>query len=222
MEQSDVVILLHGLGRTALSMFPMASRLKRQGYQVINRSYPSTRATIQQLCRQHLEPQIERAKQQNPAHIHFVTHSLGGILLRYYLAHHPHSLPDTTRIVMLAPPNQGSEITDTLSHWPLFRWITGPAGQQLSTSTDSIPNTLPPISHTTGIITGRKSADLWFNHLFPGEHDGKVSVQRTRLAGMTAHKVVNATHTLIMNHPEVMRETLHFLEHGSFIDAGNP
>jgi triacylglycerol lipase len=146
--------------------------------------------------------------------IDFVAHSLGGILIRSYLAHHSISL--LGRVVMLAPPNAGSEVVDKLGWLFLFKWINGPAGNELGTDTNSTPNKLGPVNFPVGIVAGDHSIN-WINSLLiPGRDDGKVSVERTKLAGMTDHIVIHATHPFIMSNCEAIRQTVQFLRTGSF------
>lgn len=119
---------------------------------------------------------------------------------------------------MLSPPNKGSEVADTLRHTMFYRWATGPAGQQLGTDPDSLPNRLAPIDAEVGVISGRRSSDPWFSSLFRGENDGKVAVARARLDEMKDFLVVDAGHTFIMLRRDVMEQTYHFLCHGQFLD----
>ena len=206
------VILLHGLGRTWRSMWLMSRALKQQGYQVHNIGYPSTRLGIQQLADQYVMPAVNRLKEAS--HIHFVTHSLGGILVRQYLQ--DNQLPEGSRIVMLAPPNHGSEVADRLMNWKLYRQLDGPAGQQLGTAKDSTPNQLPPVAYEIGIITGDRGRLLPTTWWIPGDNDGLVSVNSARLAEMKDFLVIHCGHTFIMNHPQVIRQTILFLQTGQF------
>jgi hypothetical protein len=119
---------------------------------------------------------------------------------------------------MLSPPNQGSEVVDALKHMAIFKWFNGPAGQQLGTDSNSIATRLGPITYPLGIITGNKSGffDVWISKYIPGENDGKVSVQRAKVEGMTDFLVLPYSHTFIMRKKQVIFQTRHFLEHGSF------
>ena len=138
---ADQVVLLHGLGRSSRSMKPLESKLLDAGYVVHNIEYSSTKGTPEQLLRS-VTTSIEECCSQSVGRLHFVTHSLGGILVRAYLARHrPENLG---RVVLLAPPNSGSEIVDTVGGNALFSEILGPAGQDLGTDPNSFPNRLPP------------------------------------------------------------------------------
>jgi hypothetical protein len=150
----------------------------------------------------------------NTRPVHFVTHSMGGILVRQYLQ--SNKIPGLGKIVMLAPPNHGSEIVDQMKEGSLFQEIMGPAGQQLSTQPNSKPNSLNPIPGIIGIIAGSVTSDPWFAWMFDGPNDGKVSVESTRLHEMADFLVVERGHTFIMNSDDVIEQVLYFLKHGKF------
>ena len=214
-KKSACVFLLHGMGRSSRSMNKMARRLADQGYVVNNLGYPSTKADIEAINDDVLAPAVDRCRKNHPGvPIHFVTHSLGGIVVRHYLQ--THNLPQGSRVIMLSPPNQGSEIADLLKNFFLYRRIMGPAGQQLGTDEDSVPNRLGPVAVPVGVITGDRSLEPWFSIKIPGPDDGKVSVARARLEEMADFRVVHRTHGFIMNAPEVIEQTVYFIENGRF------
>ncbi|PIE00279.1 MAG: alpha/beta hydrolase [Thiothrix nivea] len=212
MIDHESVILLHGLARRSHSLRRMAAILRKQGYHVVNNDYPSTQYPIAELT----ESAVSAALAQCPADhkIHFVTHSMGGILVRQYLSQH--RLNQLGRVVMLGPPNQGSQVVDKLRDWPVFRWINGPAGVELGTDMASVPRTLGAAEFELGVIAGSRSINWLLSTLLPGPNDGKVTVESTRLAGMTDHLVLPVTHPLMMRHPDVIRQTLYFLQYGEF------
>ena len=208
------MILLHGLFRTRMSMRYLEKKLTRLGYATMNLSYPSTRAPIRNLAESHLAQWVSKCLAAGAHRIHFVTHSMGGILVRQYLENH--SLPPDSRVVMLSPPNQGTEIVDHLRNIWGVDVIIGPAGLELGTDPDSVPNRLGRVSVQVGVIAGQRSLNPIFSALIPGPDDGKVPVSRTRVDGMTDFLVVPCTHTFIMRHPEVVRQTAYFLANGVF------
>jgi triacylglycerol lipase len=215
-SRNECVVLLHGLGRTRLSMKDMQQKLTSEGYHTVNLNYPSTKKTIESIAREDVPPAIDKCHQFGPAAIHFVTHSMGGIIMRQHLSE---TRPENFgRVVMLSPPNGGSAVADKLKAWRLFQWINGPAGQQLSTAPDSVPNRLGPVDYSTGIITGDRYAffDSWFSSLIPGKDDGKVSVERAKIEGMADFLVAHESHPFIMNGDYVQAETVYFLSHGKF------
>lgn len=207
------VVLLHGLGRTRRSMEPLARAARRRGYLAFNHAYPSRRHGVDALAagvRQALWPALSRL----PGPVHFVTHSLGGLLVRAALAAEP--LPTLGRVVMLCPPNGGSEVADRLRGGLLYRWFLGPAGQELGTDPTGAPARLGPPAFETGVIAGCRSVEPHLARYIPGPSDGKVAVARTRLEGMRDFLVVERSHPFAMRAPEVIEAVFRFLEEGKF------
>lgn len=219
-QARDGVILLHGLCRTNASMQKMAAALANAGFVVDNVDYPSRTAGIQQLSDEAIGTALHGAALQPCRKIHFVTHSLGGILVRSYFARHTDAR--LGRVVMLGPPNQGSEVVDEIGSWYLFRKLNGPAGGELGTDSSSTPNRLGPVGFELGVIAGDRSIN-WINSwMIKGPDDGKVSVARTQVVGMKEHLMVHVTHPYLMTDRTVIASTLRFLQTGTFFTPVPP
>jgi len=195
-------------------MSKIEKELSKAGYSVVNVTYPSRTSKIHVLAATTIKSAMDGEQMKDCTKIHFVTHSLGGILVRsYFKAKKDKRLG---RVVMLAPPNQGSEVVDRISNWKLFNVINGPAGKELSTKPDSVPNKLGPINFECGVITGDRSIN-WINSLMiPGKDDGKVSVTRSKVEGLKEHRVYHVTHTFIMKRRRVIKDVVHFIANGYF------
>lgn len=212
LQGRESVVLLHGLARSSSSMGKLELALAEAGYDVLNISYPSRQYSIETLARK-VRNEIDELDRGSDV-IHFVTHSMGGILLRYIQKNYP--VQNIGRSVMLSPPNHGSEVVDTLSGWSLFKSINGAAGLQLGTGVGGIPAELGSVDFEVGIITGDRSINWILSMMIPGKDDGKVSIESAKVEGMSAFKVVHATHAFIMQRSLVIRDVIAFLQTGRF------
>ena len=206
------VVLLHGLARTKFSMSAMALALEEQGFTTTNIDYPSTRLEAEQLGGM-LGERLDACCREAET-VHFVTHSMGGIVVRAYLAEH--DMPNLGRVVMLAPPNQGSEWVDELRDLAVFEWVMGPSAVELGTDPASLPNRLPEATYPLGVIAGTEVANPIGGELIPGEDDGTVSVASTQLEGMADFLVLPVSHTFIMYSDDVAKQVVTFLRTGRF------
>lgn len=213
------VVLLHGLARSARAMQPLEKILIDVGFEVFNIDYPSRQHRIEILTEQFVLPKIQALTAEDDRPLQFVTHSMGGIILRCLTVMSPRL--KIGRSVMLAPPNQGSELVDKMGHWPLFKLIYGPAGQQLGTSTLSLPNQLGRVFFELGIIAGDRPINPSLARLIAGANDGKVSVQRTWVKGAKATCILPCTHSFMMTNIEVQQQLVHFMQSGLFSTAAS-
>jgi len=211
----ECVVLLHGLNRSWRAMRPMADALQAAGYTTANVDYPSQTGTIEEIAPVVVGMGLAECRDTGAVRIHFVTHSLGGILLRYQSEHSP--IPDLGRVVMLGPPNQGSEIIDQTRDWPGFEMLSGDAGAQLGTNADSLPSQLGPVNFELGVIAGTGTINVFTSAMLPDPDDGKVSVASTQVDGMDDFLVVGESHRYIIRSDVVIRNTESFLRNGAFL-----
>lgn len=196
-------------------MNKMQRALIEAGYETANIDYPSRDFTVEELAQIAITDGLDACRANGGIErIHFVTHSLGGILLRQYLSNR--EIPELGRVVMLGPPNQGSAAVDELSDVPGFDWLNGPAGRQLGKGEDSVPLKLGPADFELGIIAGDRSIDPITSSALKNPDDGRVSVEDTKLEGMADFVVVEHSHAFMMRMRQPIELTIRFLQNGSF------
>jgi triacylglycerol esterase/lipase EstA (alpha/beta hydrolase family) len=210
----DGVVLLHGISRTARSFRKMQTTLERSGFATLNLDYASRRKALDALA-EDIHPAIELFADGLTGAVHFVCHSMGGLLARVYLARYrPKRLG---RVVMLGTPNSGSEIADRLKNFGAYRAFFGPAGQQLGTQrNEAIKALFPPVNYPVGIIAGDRSIYPITSAFLPKPHDGRVSVTNTKLDGMADHIVIRTSHPWLVRHSVAIAQTIAFLKAGKF------
>ncbi len=208
-----LVVLVHGLGRASFAWGRMEEHLRAAGYEVATITYPSTRRSLDEHAAQ-LAGILDHA--EGAERVSFVTHSLGGLVVRALLAREGDPWRRTIapgRVVMLAPPSQGSSMAETLKDFLPFEWLAGPVGQELALRDGGL---VPPPPVDFGIIAGGKGDGEGWNPLLDGDDDGVVSVEETRLPGAADFLVVPRLHTWLMNAPEVLAAVERFLAEGRF------
>lgn len=210
--QASCVVLLHGLARSTNSMNNMEKALTENGFTVINLGYPSREHPIETLAELAIKPALTKCPQDT--RVNFVTHSLGGILVRQYLS--KYDIKNLDRVVMLGPPNKGSEVVDKLKNFIGFQFMNGDAGMQLGTGKLSIPKSLGHANFDVGIIAGTKSINWILSSLIPNTDDGKVSIESTKLEGMSDHIEMPVTHPFMMKNKEVIDQVINYLNVGNF------
>jgi pimeloyl-ACP methyl ester carboxylesterase len=192
----------------------MQAALEASGYATLNLDYASRRKALEALA-EDVHPAIARFAEGIGGSVHFVCHSMGGLLARVYIARHrPERLG---YVVMLGTPNSGSEIADRLRHFRPYRAFFGPAGQQLGTlRNDAINALFPPIDYPVGIIAGNRSIYPVAGMMLPKPHDGRVSVANTKLDGMADHLVIPSSHPWLVRNSVAIAQTVAFLHDGKF------
>lgn len=208
----DYVVILHGIFRSSKHMEGLAEHLKSKGYDVINLDYPSTDHKLEVLAELIYKDISKKLNIDKP--VHFVGYSMGGLLLRVIM--HKHKPNNLGRVVQLAPPNHGSEVTDFFKNNWLYKKIYGSAGQQLITDQKNIKHLFGEVDYELGIIAGNSTIDPISSMIIPDDDDGKVSVESTKLEGMKDHIVISSSHTFFPSNKIVQQQTEHFLKHGVF------
>lgn len=210
----ECVILLHGILANKHYMRPMAQYLQKHGYMTVNISYPSTKRELRELIA-YVKRDIDAIKTEPCTKLHFVGWSMGSFIIRGLL--HQHSWDNLGRVVFLGPPSQGSELADALDNIPLYHHIFGPAGKQLRTNQEAIEKVIgTQADYPLGIIAGNLRLNPIASMILPGEHDGRVSVERTKLKGMDDHITLRVDHSFLPSNKTAKHQTRHFLEHGAF------
>lgn len=211
-NETECVILLHGLGRSHCSMSPLESELKKHDYVVVNHNYPSTKKSIDEIAFRYLPPMINECLGYHPSRIHFVTHSIGGVILQRYLQ--KNTISNLDNIVMMGPPNHGSPWVDAFNK-TFIGFILGPSIKELSIK----KNSAPPLArhYKIGVIAGTYNINPLGYMVFNEPNDGKVGVSSTKIKWMHDFIALPVTHTFMMRNAEVEEEILYFLKHGKFL-----
>jgi len=216
-NNKQCAILLHGLARTSTSMNDMQKALIEAGFVVAKIDYPSRKKAVEDLAAPAIDKGLAICREQGADTFHLVTHSMGGILFRYYVS--VHGADQFSRTVMLAPPNHGSEAVDALRDVPGFQFLNGPAGLQMGTDSNSLPLKLGAATSDVAVVAGTFSINLVLSSFLPDPDDGKVSVASSKLDGMCAHLQVNVSHPFIMQDENVIQEAISYLNTGQFISS---
>jgi hypothetical protein len=215
-RRNEIVVLIHGLGRSSCSMLRAGFWFQKAGYRVAYISYPSRTISIAAAVKNHVAPSLEKlAHRTAPSKFHFVTHSLGGIIYRAWAAQSEADYP-LGRSVLIAPPNNGSEIADRIRHWPIARALMGPVIQELGTDENSTPRSLGPAIGEVGVIMGDQAKLPFFRHWLGPQSDGVVTVAGGKIEGLKDFCVMPAGHALIMWRPRILKAAEHFIREGCF------
>ena len=213
-DPRETVVLLHGVAMPAFIMHRVARSLKREGYRVVNLSYPSRTLPIEQIAADYLPAQLAAQGVANAPRLHFVTHSMGGLVLRLYLRdHRPANLG---RVVMLGPPNHGSRAADHAAQHAFFRLVSGRNIARLGTGPQAIVRTLGPADYELGIIAGNRSNNPLFSRWLGAPNDGAVAVESARLEGMKDFIILPYSHTPMLWRTVALAQVSAFLRQGHF------
>lgn len=217
MKNREKVFLLHGIALNRYSLMPLQCRLRKSGFDANALSYPSTSMSLEALADWFYETYLDDTALQSYDKIHFIGHSMGGLVIREALEKYKDKIdPEKVgRVVMLGSPNQGSELADAFKNFSIYKWFFGPAGQELTTHHRK--TRLYPSYYEVGILAGTAKwlyplSCIWIK----GDHDGRVSVDSTKLPDMTDHVLLRASHTFMIYRRDASRQIISFLKTGSF------
>lgn len=213
------VVLVHGIVRSSKSLGAIGDRLKREGYQVFGFNYPSTRISIDEAA-EYLHSALSSL--DGIEQIDLVVHSMGGLVVRACLAEHEDER--LHRMVMIAVPNTGAHLADRMEHGALkspFRLIMGEAGGQMVRDEDGFVRKLPIPEFEFGIIAGARGTNEGYNPLIPGDDDGTVTVESTKLPGAADFMMAHGLHSFLMNDENVVDAAVRFLKTGQFRENGD-
>lgn len=213
-DRQQHVVLLHGMFRSSVAMRPVEKYLQALGYKTTNISYPSTKYEIETLVEEHLKPKIEHLTNRDDITLHFATHSMGGILVRYYLQEN--QLKNLGRVVMIAPPNKGTPLAELFADSDWIDTRNNPAKAQLGADEESWVNQLSEGDFDLGVIAGDYNNNIVTSLLLPGDDDGVVSVQSTKLDSMKDFITVPAKHYRLRSNTSVLEQLGHFIKFGKF------
>jgi pimeloyl-ACP methyl ester carboxylesterase len=207
----ETVVLLHGLGRSEAAMWLLAARIEAAGFAVVRIDYDSLGDPPERIVAA-VSRQIDACCKPSAQPVHFVGHSLGGLIIRAYLA--KNQLRALGRVVLIATPNAGTPLVDAYrdSWWMV---LAGPTAKSLGTGPYSFPNSLPAPDYPVGVIAGVREAR--FVDLIPGDDDGLVPMESTKVVGMADFVIVESNHPLMRYSREVADQTISFLRTGKFL-----
>jgi pimeloyl-ACP methyl ester carboxylesterase len=217
-----VVVLVHGFMDTRFHLFFMEKRLVDDGYRVINKTYPSVTMSIEE-CADYLARVIERGTEDidGPYELDFITHSMGGLVARCYLA--KYDPPQARRLVMIATPNRGVTKAELVARLPLADRVLGPALMEMAQGPDylcTLCGGAPTVEFA--VIAGGKGDGQGYSVLIPGDDDGTVSVRSAYLPGASDFLLLDHIHNLICFYDDTITNAQSFLADGAFVIHTTP
>jgi len=216
-DPTKIVVLVHGFRRTKNSMYFLQKALEGRGYEVVNRTYPSGENTIENNAT-FIDDFVNDKLREFPtdAELYFVTHSMGGLVVRCYLE--TYQPEQAERLVMIAPPNRGATMAEYLDMYPITDTLLGPSGEELAMGEDYLEGLCGGVPNIEfGIIAGGRGDGEGYSPLLEGDDDGTVSVWTTYLPGAVDFLVLDHIHTFICDHQDTIDNIISFLETGRFL-----
>ena len=216
-DEDDVVVLAHGLGRSSHAMWKMKDNLEQAGFAVCTINYSTIGVALDDMLddtRQQIQSCVSKDGQT-----HFIGHSLGGLVIRDYLAQNPVDPQHLGKVIFMGTPNQGSEVADHMQDNFLMD-IGGEVSQSLISGDTSLGNRLPEPDYPVGIIAGTKSSFATKSY-FDVANDGLVSVESAKVDTMDDFIALKVSHTAMRYSQTVSEQAIHYLKHGQFDHTGS-
>jgi len=204
------VVVIHGALRSQAGLWPIVWFLRRQGFDARAFGYATRRETLAQHG-ERLEGFIAGWLKGQVPGLGILTHSMGGLVARAYLAR-PGAQAQSRRqrVVMLAPPNQGAALAARMRGFRPFHWLYGAAAEELQPERASGLGAPPASAELLILAGGRHGSEVGYSRRIPGNNDGLVGVAETALPGVTP-EFVGGVHSTLQWRPTVLRRAAEFL-----------
>lgn len=214
LPKGELVVLSHGLGRSDTAMWRLEDKLEQAGFEVCSIDYDTIGESVEHVLAE-ANSEIENCiKPSN--RIHFVGHSLGGLVIKHYLATHSDftNQYNLGEVVMVGTPNKGSEVADKLANHMVMNFDGG-IGKALMTGEQTLGNQIPEPSVAVGVIAGTSNSGSILQY-FSGPNDGLVSVESAKFNNMKDFISLNVSHSAMRYNEEVASQIIHFINKGIF------
>ena len=212
----SVFIIFHGIYGESKDLQHISNILNVKGYPVVNIQYPTTTHPIEEMTEKYITPVIEKqiknlnilnsnlkTEDQKNLKINFIVHSMGSVLLRYYLKNH--KIDNMGKVMFISPPSHGSPLSDN----PIsdsIPYFLGPAVSQIKTDKNSFINTLGEPDYQCYILIGDHSDNFLYSFIIPGKDDGMIPFSTAGLQSCSMKVIINTTHTSILESEDTFRE----------------
>lgn len=208
-----VVVLVHGMFRTSTSMLALQRMLEQHGYQTVAFDYWSNHNRIETSAAELQQTLHARFAGHAPDELHFVAHSMGGLVCQEYLRRNDALAPSSC--VYIAVPHRGAMLAELRRRWFVFRWIMGETGALQLAPADPLHQRPIPLPCPALVILGTQGPIVADSRSIDGPDDGTIGVAEASLPGATDTLALPTGHTAILTDERTLRATLRFLRQRS-------
>ena len=209
----ESVIVIHGFARRASSMNTLAYAIHQAGYEVRNVGYNSINQNLNDIKEEVFEKFNQYISLNPGKKIHFVGHSLGGLLIRAYLEEN--KLNNLGVVILMGTPNKGTQLVNQYEDKWYFSWL-GPVISELGVDSSQFLEALQDPYYTVGVIAGSKPYSRRSSDYLEGAHDGLVTVESAKLEGMHDFIELEVNHSIMKRDPRVIEQVIYFLKNSQF------